>query len=100
MKRDFLLGGTKLPTGGAVRGAGGAMSPPVFMLKEALHRPFYYFGVNFHITCEIWKHPLLIAIHHSFLLAVIIRPFMFVTVSGVGLNTVVSLFFLFFVTTT
>ena len=36
MKRDFLLGGTKLPTGGAVRGAGGAMSPPVFMLKEAL----------------------------------------------------------------
>ena len=37
MKRDFLLGGTKLPTGGAVRGAGGAMSPPVFMLKEALH---------------------------------------------------------------
>ena len=44
MKRDFLLGGTKLPTGGAVRGAGGAMSPPVFMLKEALvqdmfHRP-------------------------------------------------------------
>ena len=38
MKRDFLLGGTKLPTGGAVRGAGGAMSPPVFMLKEALVR--------------------------------------------------------------
>jgi hypothetical protein len=36
MKRDFLLGGTKLQTGGAVRGAGGAMSPPVFMLKEAL----------------------------------------------------------------
>ena len=38
MKRDFLLGGTKLPTGGAVRGAGGAMSPPVFMLKEALEK--------------------------------------------------------------
>jgi hypothetical protein len=38
MKRDFLLGGTKLPTGGAVRGAGGAMSPPVFMLKEALKK--------------------------------------------------------------
>jgi hypothetical protein len=32
-------GGTKLPTGGAVRGAGGAMSPPVFMLKEALQQP-------------------------------------------------------------
>ena len=36
MKRDFLLGGDKIATGGAVRGAGGAMSPPVFMLKEAL----------------------------------------------------------------
>ena len=34
MKRDFLLGGTKLPTGGAVRGAGGAMSPPSLYVKR------------------------------------------------------------------
>ena len=47
MKRDFLLGGTKLPTGGAVRGAGGAMSPPVFMLKEAL--------LIFHVTDQDGK---------------------------------------------
>ena len=49
MKRDFLLGGTKLPTGGAVRGAGGAMSPPVFMLKEALDSGSLYL-INCHIS--------------------------------------------------
>ena len=35
-EKGLSTGGAKLPTGGAVRGAGGAMSPPVFMLKEAL----------------------------------------------------------------
>ena len=36
MKRDFLLGGTKLPTGGGSKGGWGGHVPPVFMLKEAL----------------------------------------------------------------
>ena len=34
MKRDFLLGGTKLPTGGAVRGAGGGHVPPSLYVKR------------------------------------------------------------------
>jgi hypothetical protein len=36
-EKGLSTGGDKIADwGGAVRGAGGAMSPPVFMLKEAL----------------------------------------------------------------
>ena len=62
MKRDFLLGGTKLPTGGAVRGAGGAMSPPVFMLKEALQACVITLiwltrlNLGFRVSGEFYKH--------------------------------------------
>ena len=57
MKRDFLLGGTKLPTGGAVRGAGGAMSPPVFMLKEALLRYMTVYIVKIKIHENSYVEP-------------------------------------------
>ena len=70
MKRDFLLGGTKLPTGGAVRGAGGAMSPPVFMLKEALWSigPWSSIIVSLLLKAELYylhKHTMQVLIQYT-----------------------------------
>ena len=57
MKRDFLLGGTKLPTGGAVRGAGGGHVPPSLYVKRGPDTvysiQYTVYSVVFHKTKSI-----------------------------------------------